>query len=79
MIIGIRRKRWAIVRDGKDIFCGTARNDQLKPISELGNAAVKTYLSKSKAISAFESSWRDEWDDSRYQAVKIVESIEAYD
>lgn len=79
MVISIRRKRWVIIRDGTDIFCGLARQFHFKPVSELGNAPVKTYLSKAKAISAFKKSWNDDFNNGRYEAVEIVESIEKYD
>lgn len=79
MTMTIRRKRWVIIRDGKDIFCGLARNFQFKPVADLGNTAVKTYLSRNKAIASFESSWHDKYDDNRYKAVEVVESIETYD
>lgn len=79
MTIHIMRKRYVIVRDGKDIFCGLARNFQFKPVSELGDTAVKTYLSKKKAISAFNSSWHEDFDDNRYKVVEVTESIDTYD
>lgn len=77
MKIGIKRKRWVIVRDDKDIFCGLARHYGFKPISELGDTAIKTYLSKNKAIASFESSWGVEYDGLRYKAVEVVERIES--
>jgi hypothetical protein len=40
-----------------NIFCGLARHYELQPISKIGNKAIKTYLSKNKAESAFISSW----------------------
>ena len=71
----IQRERWVIIRDGKDIFCGLARQFQFKPINDIGDTAIKTYLSKNKAISAFERSWG--FSVSGCEAVKVIESIES--
>ena len=71
----IGRKRWVIVRDnGAEIFCGLARHYQFKPINDIRDTAIKTYLSRNKAIAAFESSW-DDFDDIRYKAVEVTETI----
>lgn len=73
----IERERWVIVR-GNDIFCGLARHYKFKPIDDVGNTAIKTYLSKGKAESSFVSSW---WDGKQLlesgeaKAVKVVESL----
>lgn len=75
MKISIERKRYIIIRDGKDIFCGLARNYKFKPISDIGDASLKTYLSRNKAISAFNKSWYEDFDDVRYKVVEITESI----
>lgn len=73
--IRIERKRYVIIRNGKDVFCGLARHFQFKPISEIGDTAVKTYLSRNKAIAAFNSSWHEDFDDNRYKVVEVAESI----
>ena len=52
----IARKRWVIIKDGK-IFCGLAQNYRFKSIDDIGDTAIKTYTSKKKAESSFESSW----------------------
>lgn len=71
----IQRKRWVIVRDnGTEIFCGLARNYTFKSIDNIGDTAIKTYLSRKKAVAAFESSWCD-FDDNRYKAVEVTETI----
>lgn len=75
----IKRKRWVIVRDGKEILCGLARHYHFRPISEIGDAAIKTYLSKNKAIASFESSWRKDYDGIKYRAVEVLERIESCD
>jgi hypothetical protein len=71
----ISRERWVIIRNGTDIFCGLARNYQFKPIDNIGDAAIKTYLSEQKAISAFERSWNKRENDV-YTVVKVLETIE---
>lgn len=72
--INIKRKRWVIVRNGTDIFCGLARHYEFKPIDDIGNTAIKTYLSRKKAIASFENSWA-KFDDIHYKAVEVEESI----
>lgn len=73
----IERERWVIVK-GDEIFCGLARHYQFKPINDIGNTAIKTYLSKNKAESSFLSSW---WDSKKLlesgeaKAVKVIESL----
>ena len=71
----IERKRWVIMRNNrKEIFCGLARNYQFKKIDNIGDTAVKTYVSKNKAIASFENSWS--CIDFEYEAVEIVERYE---
>lgn len=74
----IERKRWVIMRNNRtEIFCGLARNYQFKNVNDIGNTAIKTYLSKNKALSSFESSW---WKpDFEVEAVEITEVYEASD
>lgn len=77
----IERERWIIVK-GDEIFCGLARHYQFKPIDDIGNTAIKTYLSKNKAESSFLSSW---WDSKKLlesgeaKAVKVIESLISID
>ena len=75
-LIWINRERWVIVRDGKDIFCGLARNYKFKPIDDIGDTPIKTYLSRNKAISSFNSSWTQAFNDERYECIKITERFE---
>ena len=71
----IERKRWIIMRNNrKEVFCGLARNYEFKPVEEIGDTAMKTYLSKKKAISSFENSWSR--IDFEYEAVEIIERYE---
>ena len=71
----ISRKRYVIMRnDRKEIFCGLARNYNFKPVEDIGDTPIKTYLSSKKAISSFESSW---WKpDFEVEAVEIMETVE---
>lgn len=48
----IARQRWVIIKDD-EIFCSLSRNYKFKPIDNIGDAAIKTYLSKKKAESSF--------------------------
>lgn len=73
----IARKRWVIIKDDK-IFCGLARNYKFKPIDDIGDTAIKTYLSKKKAESSFESSWSDGealLKTGQAKAIEVVESL----
>lgn len=72
----IERERWVIIK-GNEIFCGLARNFQFKPIDNIGNTAIKTYLSKNKVESSFLSSWRDSKELLESGDVKIVKVIES--
>lgn len=71
----IERKRWVIMRNNRtEIFCGLARHYEFKPVDNIGNTAIKTYLSEDKALSGFKSSWRRiEFD---FEAVAVNEVIE---
>lgn len=74
----IERKRWIIMRNNRtEIFCGLARNYQFKNVNEIGDTAVKTYLSKNKALASFENSWRK--PDFEVEAVEITEIYETCD
>jgi hypothetical protein len=73
--MNIERNRWIITRNkGTEIFCGLARHYQFKSIYDIGDTAIKTYLSKDKAIAAFERSW-GKYDGICYEAVEVIESI----
>lgn len=72
----IQRKRWVIIRDENEIFCGLARQFTFKPIDNIGDTAIKTYLSKAKAEAGFIRSW---WtaDSENWKAVEVTETIES--
>ena len=73
----IARKRWVIIKDDK-IFCGLARNYKFKPINDIGDTAIKTYTSKKKAESSFESSWfggEEFLKTGQAKAIEVVESL----
>ena len=75
-VMKIERERWVIIK-GNEIFCGLARNFQFKPIDNISNTAIKTYLSKNKAESSFLSSWRDSKELLENGDVKVVKVIES--
>ena len=76
MRLKIERTRWVIMLKSRtEIFCGLARNYTFKPVNNIGNTAVKTYLSKNKALSSFESSWRN--PNFEVEAVEIKEIYES--
>lgn len=77
----IERERWVIVRENEtvnEIFCGLARHYQFKPMDNIGDTAIKTYLSKKKAESSFLSSWwqaKELLESGKAKAVRVVESL----
>lgn len=76
-VMKIERERWVIIK-GNEIFCGLARNYQFKPIDNIGNTAIKTYLSKNKAESSFINSWRNSkalLESGEAKVVKVIESL----
>ena len=78
MPLKIKRERWVIVK-GEEIFCGLARCYQFKPIDSIGNTAIKTYLSKSKAETSFASSWRGGakmLESGEVKVIKVIETVE---
>jgi hypothetical protein len=71
------RKRWVIIKNGEEIFCGISRKYHFRPLADVGNACIKTYMSKNQAISSFErSNIGCTYDDVVYRAVEIVELIQ---
>lgn len=75
--VHIARERWVIVRGGTDILCGYPRDLDFKPINNVGDAVIKTYRTREKAIISFNKVWFEDYDDSTYKAVKVTESISA--
>lgn len=79
-MINIKRERYVIINtETNSIFCGLARDFKFKPIDDIGDTAIKTYLSEKKAKLSFLSSWRDskesDFETGKYKVVKVVESI----
>lgn len=71
----IKRKRYVVMRNNRtEIFCGLARNYMFKPVNDIGDTAIKTYLSEKKAKSSFFSSWSNAEKES-YEIVPVWESI----
>lgn len=78
-MINIQRKRYVIVSDDNKIFCGLARHYQFKDLDNIGDTAIKTYLSEQKAKSSFLTSWMfskvEDFETGKYRVVEITESI----
>ena len=79
----IERIRYVVItKDEQQIFCGLAKHYQFKPVDDIGDTAIKTYVSEKKAKSSFLSSWwnskaEDFNENGRYKILKIKESIES--
>ena len=77
----IKRTRYIVMRNDGAIFCGLARHYQFKPVKEIGDTAIKTYLSENKAKASFLSSWwdsrKEDFDSGKYKVVEVNEIIEA--
>ena len=82
-VMKIERIRYVVTRNNDtEIFCGLARNYTFKPINDMGTTAIKTYLSRKKAESSFESSWyiREDYEtiyDLGYNVLEVKEIIES--
>lgn len=80
-MINIERIRYIIrTKDEQKIFCGLAKHYQFKSIDDIGDIAIKTYVSEKKAKSSFLSSWYDskpeDFDkNGKYKIIKVKESI----
>jgi len=79
MAFKIIRKRYVVVNDNNEIFCGLARAYCFKPINDIGDTSLKTYLSANKAKSSFLSSWErskpEDFEIGKYRVVEVWESI----
>ena len=70
----IERTRYIIRRKSDNaIMCGLARCFQFKKELEIGNTAIKTYVSEKKALSAAWSSYRYTENDVCIE--KVIETI----
>lgn len=56
-MINVERKRYIIVRNDNEILCGLARDFKFKPVDEIKNTAIKTYLSEKMAQASLEKSF----------------------
>ena len=83
MAVVIKRKRYVVVNEKNEIFCGLARHYKFKPIDDIGNTAIKTYLSHNKAKASFLDSWwgskESDFDEGKYRVVEVVEGITEVD
>ena len=78
-MVEIIRERYVVVNEKDQIFCGLARHYNFKPLDNIGDTAIKTYLSANKAKSSFLSSWEyskpEDFKTGKYKVVKVIESI----
>lgn len=73
----IQRKRWVIIRDENEIFCGLARQFTFKPIDNIGDTSIKTYSSKAKAEAGFRNSHCRGILEKNWKAIEVTETIES--
>lgn len=75
----LKRARYIVMRNDGAVFCGLARSYQFKLMDDLGDTAIKTYLSDKKAKSSFLSSWYDaepeDFDTGKYRVMKVYEVL----
>lgn len=78
-MLTIKRTRYVVINSRNEIFCGLARHYTFKPIDDLGDTAIKTYLSEKKAKSSFLSSWygskEEDFKDGTFRVVRVIESL----
>ena len=74
----IQRKRYVILKNNRtEILCGLSRQFHFKDITDIGNAAIKTYNSYKKAEAAL-GCWSKSWTYG-CEIVLITETIESDD
>ena len=77
--INIKRVRYAITRNNKEILCGLARHYFFTDIEKINsgesNSALKTYTTEKKAITSFMSSWGQEIDGKFYKVIEVIERL----
>jgi len=72
----IVRKRYAIVRDEKEILCGILGCYKFRPFDEVKKASLKTYHSEPRALSGLRKVMESCQDKKhKYKVVPVVESI----
>lgn len=71
------RKRWVILKNENEIFCGISRKYFFCSLDNLGSACIKTYMSKNQAINSFNKCNIDGlYDGVVYKAHEVLESIQ---
>ena len=80
MGIILKRTRYIVIRNDGAIFCGLAKNYKFKLVKEIGDTAIKTYLSENKAKASFLISWwdskKEDFESGKYRVVKVSEILE---
>ena len=68
----IQRKRYVVMRNNRtEIWGGCAKHFYFRPITDVGDFAIKTYRSEKQAESSF-SYWHDD-----FEVVPIIETFES--
>ena len=71
------RKRWVILKNESEIFCGLSRKYFFCPLDNLGNACIKTYMSRYQAINSFNKCSIDGlYDGVVYKVHEVLETIQ---
>ena len=74
MSINISRVRYMIMDDENRALCGYGKNSKFVSIDNLGNAPIRTYESKKKAIPVVTTS-EENFIRVGYQAIPVQESF----
>ena len=81
-MINISRRRYIVIRNignGDEVFSGLARNYQFTSVDNLGNIAIKTYMTANKAKASVLGSWygatEEAFENGTYRVVPVDENI----
>ena len=67
----IERKRYIVMKNNRtEVWCGLSKNLYFKPISDIGETAIKTYRTEKQALASC-SSWNKD-----FEVVPVIETIE---
>lgn len=78
----IERIRYIVTNETEtEIFCGLAQHQQFKPINDIGDTAIKTYISEKKAKASFLSSWwyakKEDFETGKFKVLPVTETVES--
>ena len=78
-MINITRRRYAVMNNRGELFCGLARSFTFKKPEDIGNTPINTYMSETKAKNGFLSSWfgskEEDFETGIYKIIIVEESI----